>query len=437
MTPDLTSLLEQTAKTVVERDFVDAAWHGARIRRRRRHLTTLGAAAAAAAVVAGVVVLPGGDGAGTGLPATPASGRPSVATWQPTPFDLIGVQAVVGPQPDQAGQLPEVDDATRARIQLPAALAVPVLPQGEGGQPDVVLQPPYTDPVRAVLLRHTGPGVMVPVLHRPTSAMPWVQMDDVTLSPLTDASGNESEPLGIAAISEDGRRIVLAQPGKVLLLDAQSGETRSFPVGDDHLEDAGWAADGATIVARSSTGSWRIEATTGRVERVSGVAYPGPSQLVVDRTGLELQRFAATGTSSDTRQAPPIFSETWGETVTSTSTWVASGGFVADRAQQAAWPTNGAAAYQGVFAVESDRMSNPRILLAPEGPDDRALNKGCCAALGWATSDQLLVSWGSDILLWDVVSGALARVSKVPVPVYGSDDRPRTGSLGSSFAIRP
>lgn len=423
MTSDLKHLLDVAADPVAERDFVDAAWLGARLRRRRSHLAVLGAVAAAA-VVAAMVVLPGGDGAGRGLPAAPAT----------TSFDMIGVRAVVGPQPDQVGRLPEVDDTTRTRIQLPRELGV--LDEAEVGQPDVVLQPPYTDPVRAVLLRYTGPGVVKPVLYRPGSALPLVELDGMSLKLLTDKGGNVSEPLGIRAINDDRRRIVFAQPGKVLLFDAQTGDTRTFPVGDDHLSDAGWAADGAMIIARSEAGGWRIDATTGRVERLSEAAYPGASQFFVDDSGMRLLRFASTGTDGVAREAPPVFSETWGETVTSPAGWVASGGFLTDLAQGSAPPMS-SSAYQGLFIIQGDRMANPRLLLAPGGSDAGSLIKGCCSALGWVSSDRLLVRWGSDILLWNVVSGEIARVSKAPSQVYRSDDLPAAGSLGFSFALAP
>lgn len=430
MTPDLTHLLEQVAAPVAERDFVDTAWEKARLRRRRNHVAMLGAAAAASVVAAAVMVMPLGDGPGSGLPASPASNRPSATGWQATPFDVMGVRAVLGPTPDQVGQLSDMDETTRARIPLPSALTVPAVPPSGAGQPDTAAQPADAQPVRAVLLRYTGPGVVRPVLYRPNSTLSLVEMDAMELTLLTDNEGNASEPLGNRAINEDRRRIVFPQPGKVLLLDAQAGDFRSFPVADDHLEDAGWAADGATIIARSETGAWRIDSTTGEVERLADVAYPGFSQVIADETGVRLLRFASTGTKGATSDSPPIFSDTWGPTVTSPAEWVAAGGFLTD-------PAQAMGAYQGVFAIEGERMANPRILLAPAGNDDRGLGKGCCAALGWVSFDRLLVHWGSDIVLWNVVSGEIARVSKAPVPVYGSDDRPTVGSVGSSFAIAP
>ena len=338
---------------------------------------------------------------------------------------MMGVRAMLGPTPVEVARLSEVDGDTRSRIQLPAALGV-----SSQSPPDVALQGPWTDPVRAVMLRYTGPGVMRPVLYRPNSQLSLVEMDALTLTLLTDKEGNASEPLGNRAINEDRRRIVFPQRGKVLLLDAQTGDFRSFTVADDHLHDAGWAADGATIIAQSDAAAWRIDSTTGDVERLGEVAYPGFSQFVADESGVRLLRFASTGTNGAASDSPPIFSGTWGSTVTSDAEWAASGGFLTDAAQ-----TLGA--YQGVFAIESERMANPRLLLAPGGSDAGGLGKGCCAALGWVSSDRLLVRWGSDILLWNVVSGEIARVSKAPVPVYGSDDLPAVGSLGFSFAIAP
>ena len=70
------------------------------------------------------------------------------------------------------------------------------------------------------------------------------------------------------------------------------------------------------------------------------------------------------------------------------------------------------------------------MLVAPGGPDG-GLSKGCCQVLGWAGESQALVRWGEEILLLDVASGEVTRVSRL------SESTPNFGSRSHSLALAP
>lgn len=414
MTTELSDLLRRAAEPIAERDFVDGAFAGARARRRRNRWAALAATATVAAAAVAVTTIPGLSRDGATVPA----GTPTV--WSAAPFDLLGVKAIEGPAPLKMSQIPNTSDDLRTRWQLPSRLdfdaSTPMAPLSsvEGN----------SAPVRAVMLRSTGEGQFQPVLYRPDLPTPFILVDSLTLTSNLDESGNAADPLAVRAISADRRRVAFVQRGKVLVLDAVTGETKPYPVPDNRLIDGGWVEGSETLLASSETHQWRINTTTGQVNSIAA-GYAGPDRLVVTGDGTNVFRhYDAQGLPAGQRTAPRIFYTPWGETVSSSAGWTASAGTLNDDATIRA-----RSRYQGVLAIRGDTMEDGALLLAA---NDEGVSKGCCQALAWGGPEQLLVRWSDDLIAWNVATGALTRVSNLP-----STQRPGTGRPSGIVAIAP
>lgn len=423
----LDGLLADAVEPVAERDFVDAAWAGAEARRHRRRRVGVGAAVAVALLAAAVVV-PRGSTTDRANPAPfPSASGPTSPTaeveWNPSTFDLFDVTAQAGPDPRQIRTLPKIDDLTRSQLALPDVLtfgpetAMPTL-SGVGNN---------SAPVRAVLLRYTSEGLR-PVLVRPTLSNPFMIVDAITLVPNLDEDGNASEPLEVTAIASDRRHVLFLQSGKVVLLDAFSGEVQKFAVADKYLEGGGWTSSGASIIVWSETYQWKITPATGAVQRLGReAAYPGRHRIVVTgEDGVRLLEFDGQGANTKSLTGPRVLSDVWGSTFTSPESRTATGGFLSGAAALEA-----GGRYQGIFTVDSDDVTSARLLIAPAS---EGVATGCCEVLGWAYTDQILIRWNSrDLLAWDVRTGGLRRVSTLP----GSQDAAVTGRPARVVALAP
>lgn len=428
----LDGLLADAAGEVLERDFVDPAWSGARTRRHQRRRLGVAAMAGLAAVAAAVALIPRGMGRDDGLPApgpSPTSSAPTegLTPWDASVFDLLNVMTQVGPSPEQIGTLPRIDDLTRSQLALPDVLnfgpetVLPVLSQVGNN----------SAPVRAVLLRHTPQG-MRPVLVRPTLTNAFQEVDSLQLAHNVDEAGNTSEPLEATAIAGDRRHVMFIQSGEVLVLDAFSGVVRYFPVADKYLEGGGWTPDGASVIVWSQTYQWRIKPASGVVQRLGRAAYPGRHQVVVaGDDGVRVLGYDERGASTTTLTGPRVLSDVWGSTFTNVDSRLATGGFLSQAAALDANTRQPNGLFQGVFTVDSVEMGSARLLVAP---GSEGVSVGCCEVLGWAYNDQVLIRWnGPDLLAWDVRSGSLRRVSTLPT----RQEEPPPGSAAAAVALAP
>lgn len=429
----LDGLLADVADPVVERDFVDAAWAGADVRRHRRRRLGVGAVLGVVALAAVVTLLPKGNESDGALPAPGPSSlglRPTgtQAQWNPGEFDMFDVATQVGPDVGQIGALPKIDDLTRSQLALPDDLTF----GPETVMPSLREVGNNSAPVRAVLLRLTPAGVY-PVLVRPTLSTPFMEVDTLVLASNVDEGGNTSEPLEVKAVADDRRHVMFLQSGKVLVLDAFSGDVKSFPVADKYLEGGGWAADGTSIVAWSETSQWRITPSTGVVQRLGREAYPGRHRVVIaGDDSVRVLEFDQKGANTKTVTGPRVLSDVWGATFSNVDSRVATGGFLSQPAALAANRRQPARLFQGVFAVDSIDMTSARLLLAP---GSEGVSAGCCEVLGWAYNDQVLIRWNSrHLLAWNAVSGALTRVSTLP---DSSTEGSPLGRAGRTVALAP
>jgi len=425
----LDGLLRDVAEPVAEVDFVDAARAGARARRRHRRRVGAGVVAAVALAVGAFSLFPPPAAQDR---ATPGPSRPSSSAadrdWSSKAFDVSGVRTQVGPLPQQVWHLPEIDDFTRNQLALPRVLDFP---------PDVTM-PSLSDvggdsaPVRAVLLRRAPDGFF-PVLVRPTiKDGPFVLVDTVPLGRNLDMDGNTSEPLEVTAVADDRRHVMFLQPGKVLVLDAFTGDVATITVADRYLEGGGWTPNGTDLLVWSQRTIWRLTPATGAVHRVASGSYPGRHRIQAQAgNAMRILDFDGRGSNVGSSTGPQVLSDVWGSTFTTEDGRVATGGLLDEAAIRQVTSARGGAPLQGVFAIDVARTSPARILVAP-GAEGEPI--GCCEVLGWAFTDQVLIRWDRiHLLAWNVATGALSRVSSLPDSGEGSP----VGRPGLTVALAP
>jgi len=400
-------LLQDLAAEIPEPDLAARTWVAGR-RRVARRRRVAAAAVAGAAVVAAVAL-----GAAqlrqtpTAAPVPGHGGTP--AAYQPAHVVVDGTTVDLAPDPLQESELPPLPQASD--ISLPGRLGF----AADATLPRLADLGGLAQPVRAVLLRHVDGGASHPVLYVPDRRDgAYVEDDSVTLRPLTDADGYSFAYLGPSTIAEDRHRMAFIQPDAVLVLDARDGSTHSWPV-PDRLLSGGWSRDGHSVVVEGVASTWRVDASTGAVTRVSGQAFPGRARLVSSTSGSPvLETARADGARADARPAPDGATGWWGETVTNLEGWSVSGAFLSPPV------TATAASYQGLYAVQFDVSAHARVLAAPDTP---GVPKGSVEARGWAPQDVVLFTSRtfSDpgttttlrLLAWDVIDGRLWRVSEL------------------------
>jgi hypothetical protein len=202
-------------------------------------------------------------------------------------------------------------------------------------------------------------------------------------------------------------------------------------VPDRFLEEGGWV--GSELVVWSGTYRWRISPDTGRVTRLSQAAYAGAHQVeVVGADGVRILGFNSQGTGSASRTGPSVLSAVWGASFTNDDERVATGGFLSESAALELNRQRPMRLFQGVFTIDAASLGAPRLLVAP---DSEGVSVGCCEVLGWAYRDEVLLRWqGTELLMWNALTGALRHVSALP---GRQQDPPVVGSAATSVAIAP
>jgi len=230
---------------------------------------------------------------------------------------------------------------------------------------------------------------------------------------VTYGAGRESV-LGPRSISDDRHRVVIPQPGRVVVLDARDGGVVTVEVPDPTLSLAGWARDRTTVVARGRDYGWLIDPRTGELRRGRGAVNPDWADLSQGDAGGQLRSFSGTGELTGIRPllgAPVVPNTT---SVSNTEGWVAGGAFLPGVYQEAVNRS------QGLVAVHSDLPPTPRVLAAPTGP---LVPKGAYRALAWGPRDVVLFESRTEragfqgmvrrVLAWDVNEGLLFQVADV------------------------
>jgi hypothetical protein len=337
-------------------------------------------------------------------------------------FAPDGTPYVVGPRLSQEASLPPLSAGLPGTIDTDT-------------QPTVLSRlAPDTDGLKVakvglVYLRPLDGSTYRPVLVRPDGGQ--VEVDEVTLH--VPDGGNAGPPLGAAAIDKDGRRIVFAQPGEVVLVDAGTGEVIRNEVPDPGLRDAGWTTASAGIVTRSASRAWYLHRYALEPTPLGSTGHAGHYEIVAWPTGdgqhTQLRTWNAYGHSSGAGPVTSPATDTFSDTVGNLSGWAAAGVFLDAKAMGVVGGDRGT--YQAILAVQGDELSNRRMLVFTEdvGAGAPARTKACCRPLGWLSGHELLFqSRGPEsnrILVWDITTGHVrqaatltgANAAQVPVAI--------------------
>jgi hypothetical protein len=399
---DLRELLELASDDVPDLDLAPEAWEEA-LRRNRTVVrrTVLGVGGVAAVGVLGFVVR---DRNGSPVPSPTATSTATVAADGRMPTAQVdGVTVYLAPDPPDEALLPRYPDAARLKIPRhlgPADLAIRA-ELGPGGG--------VAEPLRAVFLVVAEGGGYHPVLFAPDAPF-QVEVPTVRIN---SGDGVQSA-LGPRSISDDRHRIVIPQPGRVVVLDARDGSVVTVEVPDPTLSLAGWARDRTLVVARGRDYGWLIDPRTGDLRKGRSAVNPDWAELAQGDAGAELRSFSGTGELTGIRLllgAPVVPITT---SVSNTEGWVAGGAFLPGAYQSALGRS------QGLVAVHSDLPPKPRVLAATTGP---LVPKGAFRALAWGPRDIVLFESRSEragfqglvrrVLAWDVNEGRLYQVADV------------------------
>jgi hypothetical protein len=418
MSADLRELLELASDDVPDLDLAPQAWEEARRRNRmvvRR--TVLGVGGVAAVGALGLVVRDR-NAAPNPSPSTTTTATVSADGRMPT-AQVEGVTVYLAPEPPDEALLPRYPDAARLKLPRhlgPADLAIRA-ELGPGGG--------VAEPLRAVFLVVAEEGGYHPVLFAPDAPF----QVEVPAVRVTQWEGAQSA-LGPRSISDDRHRVVIPQPGRLLVLDARDGSVVTIEVPDPTLSLAGWARDRTLVVARGRDDGWLVDPGTGEVRKARSAVNPDWADLSEGDAGAELRTFSGTGELTGIRLllGAPVVPTT--PSVSNTEGWVAGGAFLPGAYQAAVERT------QGLVAVHSDLPPKPRVLAATSGP---LVPKGAYRALGWGPRDVVLFESRSEragfqgivrrVLAWDVNEGVLYQVADL--------DRAATtpGEFSGSYAL--
>ncbi len=403
MTADLRELLELASDDVPDLELAAPAWDEARRRNRavvRRSALAVGGLAAAGAL--GFVLR---DEDSPPVPAPTAAATVAADGRMPT-ARVDGVTVFLAPSPPDEALLPRYPDAVRLQIPRHLGPADPAIRAelGPGGG--------VAGPLRAVYLVVSAGGGYHPVFFAPDAPF-QVELPAVRISLW---EGVQSL-LGPRSVSDDRHRVVIPQPGRLVVIDARDGSATSIEVPDPTLVLAGWARDRTTLVARGRDDGWLVVPETGAVTRAARAVNPDWADLAQGEAGAggaRLRTFSGSGLLTGTKAllGPPVVPNT--ASVSNTEGWVAGGAFLPGAYQRALERS------QGLVAVHSDLPPTPRVLAATTGP---LVPKASYRALGWGPQDAVLFESRSEragfqgmvrrVLAWDVNEGLLYQVADV------------------------
>ncbi len=285
--------------------------------------------------------------------------------------------------------------------------------------------------MRAAFLVQVEPARYQPVLFLPRQTPDGLLVPMAPLRPRPTRRA-PAVPLGPRTIDTDRHRLVFPQPGAVVILEVRSARTFRIPVRDENLVTAGWAPDGHTVVATSSTGRWLVDTRRGTVVRAGGEVVPGWADIGVSGGRPMIRTFSGAGRLLSLRSLDGPEIDAYGEPISNIEGWACRATFFG-----ASNATLGR--MQGLMAAQSDVRPQPRILAAPNDAPLFAYRP-----LGWGPRDTVLLesrSVGRDgpvrrLLAWDVIEGRMYRVAELDaVARYSADAQPFTGGALGALTV--
>lgn len=421
MTGDLRELLELASDDVPELDLAPQAWDEARRRKRavvRRTALVVGGVASAGAL--GFVLRERNPAPVPGPTQDAAVAMPRADGRLPT-AEMGGVTVFFAPDPPAEARLPRYPAGAALEIPRHLGPADPAIraTSGSGAPPGVA------EPLRAVFLVVAQGGGYHPVLFAPGAPF----QVEVAAARITQWEGVQSA-LGPRSISDDRHRVVIPQPGRLLVIDARDLSVREIEVPDPTLSLAGWARDRTTVVARGRGDGWLVDAQTGSVRRAAGAVNPDWADIIAGVGAAELRSFGGSGelAGSEPLLGPPVVPTK--SSVSNTEGWVAGGVFLPGQFQVTLDRS------QGLAAVHLDLPPMPRVLAAPQGP---LVPTSAYRVLAWGPQDVVLFESRSEragfqgmvrrVLAWDVNEGRLYQVADVDRAASG------VGDFGGTYTL--
>ncbi|GIE32756.1 hypothetical protein Ait01nite_058010 [Actinoplanes italicus] len=399
MTTDrLTELLEETAADVPAPSFAASAW--ARSRRVRRTRQVVASAVVVVAVAAVVIPL----NIGRSQPPPPAL---STESPQPPVTRISTIPPVVswrGMDPFPA--IVRVPADARPLTGHPVEQAVAVF-QEQAGESDRAMRP----------------------LHVLDTRGEWIRVDVGDLVRTHDAGGNEADPLRVASLSPDRRRVAVAQPQALVVVDLPTAKASRYPVPGLNEQVMWWGPD-TVLVGADGPGVTRVDLATGEISRepaaVSAWNSAGSSVLggelaeIVEIDGRSVLRVWEMGSAKPVRELPVDQSgmppgwavdEFYGQAISDGNGRIAVAGW-------GSWADAMGRSFQGgaqMLTVVDTRTGALSEVLVMEDSAGPRRSKSCCAALSWYDSETVLARTDHEgVIAWRLRGGGVTSLVTAP-----------------------
>ncbi|MEU4624652.1 hypothetical protein AB0G04_32360 [Actinoplanes sp. NPDC023801] len=396
----LTELFEETSAGVAPPSLAATAWARSRRVRRTRQLLT----GAAVAVVIAAVAIP----LNAGRPETPPMLSSTVSPSTPPLTTVTSIAA---------------NPSRRTIAPLPAAFAIPA-----GAR--TLSEHPVQQAVMVAQERAGETDRTLRPLHVLDSAGEWTRIDVGDIVRTRDAGGNEADPLRVASLSPDRRRVAVAQPQALVVVDLPTAKARRFPVPGLNEQVMWWGAD-TVLVGADGPGVTRVDLATGAISgepaAVSGWNSAGNSVLggelaeIVKIDGRNVLRVWEMGSAKPVREMPvdqsglpPGFAVTefYGQAVPDGNGRIAVAAW-GDRIDDQGREFRGGA--QMLIVVDT-RNGALRTVLDLGDPLESPRSKACCAVLDWIDDQTVLARTDLEgLVAWTPRNGEVVRVMAGPV----------------------
>jgi hypothetical protein len=396
-TERLTEFLEATSSDVPAPSLAASAW--ARSRRVRRTRRTVASAAVLVAVAAVLIPL----NMGRSQPPPPVLST----TSEPT---LTTVTTI------------SLNPTVRRIDSLPATLAIPA-----GARK--LSEHPVQQAVAVVQERAGESERAMRPLHVLDTAGQWTRVDVGSLVRTHDEGGNEADPLRVASLSPDRRRVAVAQPQALVVVDLPTAEATRYPVPGLNEQVMWWGSD-TVLVGAGGPGVTRVDLATGTVgpEQAAVSAWNsagnpvlgGELAEIVRIDGRNVVRVWEMGSAKPVRELPVdqsgmpaghAVTEFYGQAVP------AGDGRIAVAAW-GDWLDSNGRAFQGgaqMLTVVDTRTGALRQVLVLDTLTGERRDKACCAALDWIDDQTVLARTDREgLIAWRLRNGGVSLVTAVP-----------------------
>ena len=338
------------------------------------------------------------------LPTAPTAAATVGADGRMPTAEVDGVTVFLAPDPPAEARLPRYPDAGRLAIPRhlgPAPVAIRAQLEPGGAVPQ---------PLRAVFLVVAAGGGYHLVLFAPDAPF----QVEVTGVRINQREGVQSA-LGPRSVSDDRHRLVVPQPGRVVVLDARDGSALDIEVPDPTLSLAGWARDRTTVVARGRDYGWLVNPGTREVRRAAYAANPDWADLAQGDGTAAAAHLLGVGRAD--RQHGAARATGGADHRVGVEHRGLGGRRCVPPGRLPGRPWTGR---RGSWRCSPTCRRAPRVLAATTGP---LVPKGAYRALAWGPRDVVLFESRSEragfqglvrrVLAWDVNEGRLYQVADV------------------------